>query len=105
MSYYNSFHLCRHFPVDSACIYCLGTSRVCPQPSPKPQYTPSSFSPAHAPFFQQGAPNWDGRVHVIPKQKDWDYEIIANALTTVTLCEAFGRWAIESVQQEFLSRL
>jgi hypothetical protein len=23
----------------------------------------------------------------------------------VTLCEAFGRWAIESVQQEFLSRL
>jgi hypothetical protein len=28
-------------------------SRVCPQPSPKPQYTPHSFSRARAPFFQQ----------------------------------------------------
>jgi ribonuclease HI len=34
------------------------------------------------PEIPLGAPNWGGRVHVIPKQKDWDYEIIANALTT-----------------------
>src|SRR5258708_7385943 len=28
-----------------------------------------------------GAPTWDGKIHVIPKQKDWDYDIITNALT------------------------
>src|SRR6266849_3120429 len=28
-----------------------------------------------------GAPTWDGKIHVIPKQKDWDYDIITNTLT------------------------
>ena len=26
------------------------------------------------------APTWNGRVHVIPKQSDWDYEVITHAL-------------------------
>ena len=34
------------------------------------------------PEIPPGAPSWNGRVHVIPKQKDWDYEIVTNALTT-----------------------
>jgi hypothetical protein len=33
------------------------------------------------PELPSGTPTWDGRVHVIPKQKDWDYEVITNALT------------------------
>ena len=33
------------------------------------------------PEIPPGAPKWGGRVHVIPKQKDWDYEVITNALT------------------------
>jgi hypothetical protein len=33
------------------------------------------------PEIPQGAPKWGGRVHSIPKQKDWDYEVITNALT------------------------
>ena len=28
-----------------------------------------------------GAPTWNGRVHVIPKQRDWDYKVITDALT------------------------
>jgi len=42
--------------------------------------------PANGPHIEAfpeiplGAPKWDGRVHVIPKQKDWDYEVITNAL-------------------------
>ena len=34
------------------------------------------------PEIPPGAPTWNGRVQVIPKQKDWDYEVITNALTT-----------------------
>ena len=34
------------------------------------------------PEIPPGAPTWTGRVQVIPKQKDWDYEVITNALTT-----------------------
>ena len=33
------------------------------------------------PDIPPGAPTWNGRVHVIPKQKDWDYEVITHALT------------------------
>jgi Reverse transcriptase (RNA-dependent DNA polymerase)/Endonuclease-reverse transcriptase len=33
------------------------------------------------PDIPPGAPTWNGRVHVIPKQKDWDYEVITKALT------------------------
>ena len=34
------------------------------------------------PEIPPGAPMWNSRVQVIPKQKDWDYEVITNALTT-----------------------
>jgi hypothetical protein len=33
------------------------------------------------PDIPPGAPTWNARVHVIPKQKDWDYEVITHALT------------------------
>jgi hypothetical protein len=33
------------------------------------------------PELPPGAPTWNGRVHIIPKQKDWDHEVITNALT------------------------
>jgi Reverse transcriptase (RNA-dependent DNA polymerase) len=33
------------------------------------------------PEIPPDAPKWGGRVHVIPKQKDWDYKVITNALT------------------------
>ena len=34
------------------------------------------------PEIPPSAPTWDGRVHAIPKQTDWDYEVAANALTS-----------------------
>ena len=43
--------------------------------------------PANSPCIKafskisQGVPKWGRRVHSIPKQKDWDYEVITNTLT------------------------
>lgn len=33
------------------------------------------------PEIPLGAPTWNGRVHVIPKQREWDYKVITDALT------------------------
>jgi ribonuclease HI len=33
------------------------------------------------PDIPLGAPTWNGRVHVIPKQQDWDYKVTTDALT------------------------
>lgn len=33
------------------------------------------------PEIPLGAPTWDGKVHAIPKQNDWDYDVITKALT------------------------
>jgi ribonuclease HI len=36
-----------------------------------------------SPDIPSDAPTWNGRVHVIPKQKEWDYEVTTNTLTAV----------------------
>jgi hypothetical protein len=33
------------------------------------------------PDLPPGAPNWNGRVQVLPKQKEWDYEAVTKTLT------------------------
>jgi hypothetical protein len=34
------------------------------------------------PEVPPGAPHWDGRVQIMPKQKNWDYDLVTNTLTT-----------------------
>jgi hypothetical protein len=33
------------------------------------------------PELPKGAPSWDGRVQIVPKQKQWDYQQVTNTLT------------------------
>jgi hypothetical protein len=65
----------------------------CPLPAPIRESTGTTLRnlaarvPANGPCIEAfpdippGAPTWNGRVHVIPKQKEWDYKVTTNTLT------------------------
>jgi hypothetical protein len=50
------------------------------------------------PEIPPGAPTWNGRVHVIPKQKDWDYEVTTNALTAACRADSLINIFCEGVR-------